>query len=144
MPNALEVRDLWKSFVVGVRGCSARVSVLRGISFHVGAGECVGIVGGRATGKTTLLQCIAGLRRPDHGTIVPVHPSSAVLTLVDDGTCEVDDPGVAALIFARNAEVLRGRAHRILLLRDGRLTEHEAGVRDRPLGRRVAEPVMPP
>jgi ABC-type glutathione transport system ATPase component len=144
MAYALEVRDLWKSFVVGVRGCSARVSVLRGISFHVGVGECVGIVGRRGAGKTTLLQCIAGLRRPDRGSIVPIHPSSAVLTLVDDGTCGVDEPGVAALIFARDAEALRGRAHRVLLLRDGRLAEHDAGVRVRPPRRRVAEQVMPP
>src|SRR3954469_23008402 len=101
MPNALEVRDLWKSFAVGVRGCSARVSVLRGVSFHVGPCERVGIAGGRAAGKTTLLNCIAGLRRPDRGSISPVGPLFGGIALIDEGMLDPRDAPVAALLFAR-------------------------------------------
>jgi energy-coupling factor transporter ATP-binding protein EcfA2 len=143
MPPALEVRDLWKSFAVGVRGCSARISVLRGVSFHVGACERVGIVGGRAAGKTTLLHCIAGLRRPDRGSVSPVGPSSESIALIDEGMLDPGDSPVAALFFARAVDTLRGRVHRILLLEKGHVVQIEPGIDAPLLGRRVAEPTMP-
>ena len=43
--------------------------VLEGVSFGVGAGEIVAVVGGRLAGKTTLLKIVAGLREPDDGTV---------------------------------------------------------------------------
>ena len=60
---------LWKSYAAGVAGCSARVWVLRGASLEVRDGECVAILGARGAGTTTLLHCLAGLRRIDAGTI---------------------------------------------------------------------------
>ncbi|WP_430913400.1 ABC transporter ATP-binding protein [Methylobacterium sp. sgz302541] len=47
----------------------ARVHVLRGISLAVEAGEAVGLVGPSGSGKSTLLMVMAGLERPDSGTI---------------------------------------------------------------------------
>jgi ABC-type multidrug transport system ATPase subunit len=44
-------------------------SVLRDISIGVAAGECVGLRGDAASGKTTLLQALAGMIRPTSGTI---------------------------------------------------------------------------
>jgi ABC-type protease/lipase transport system fused ATPase/permease subunit len=122
MVPVLEVHDLWKSFVVGVRGCSARVSVLRGVTFHVDAGERVGIVGARGAGKTTLLHCIVGLRRVDGGTVHPATPAPDAILLLDDEMREPRPSGaVAALLFAREPSVLRGRVDRVLLLHDGRI-----------------------
>ncbi len=42
--------------------------VLRGVSFHVAAGETVALVGANGAGKTTLLSILAGLREPTEGS----------------------------------------------------------------------------
>ncbi|MCP4541143.1 MAG: ABC transporter ATP-binding protein [Chloroflexi bacterium] len=42
---------------------------LRNVSFGVGAGELVALVGRNGSGKTTLLKCIVGLLRPPQGEI---------------------------------------------------------------------------
>lgn len=44
--------------------------VLRGVSFEVAAGEIFGILGGSGSGKTSLLRCLIGLRRPSSGEIL--------------------------------------------------------------------------
>ena len=141
MLYALEVHDLWKSFVVGVRGCSARVSVLRGVSFHVAAGERVGIVGARGAGKTTLLHCIVGLRRVDGGTVRPTTLAPDAIVLLDEGMREPrGSAALAALLFAREPSVLRGRVDRVLLLHDGRVGNLEPEIDSPRSVRRVAEP----
>jgi NitT/TauT family transport system ATP-binding protein len=43
--------------------------ILSRISFQVGTGEIVGILGPSGVGKTTLLRCIAGLLKPESGQI---------------------------------------------------------------------------
>jgi ATP-binding cassette subfamily C protein len=43
--------------------------VLRGISFSVGAGEVLGIIGPSAAGKSTLLRLVLGMAAPTAGTI---------------------------------------------------------------------------
>jgi ABC-type multidrug transport system ATPase subunit len=45
------------------------VELLHQISLSIGPGELVAIVGGSGTGKTTLLETMAGLRRPTSGTV---------------------------------------------------------------------------
>jgi ABC-2 type transport system ATP-binding protein len=57
----IEVVDLRKSY--GQR------TALAGVSFSVEAGEVFGIVGPNGAGKTTAVECLAGLRRPDAGTV---------------------------------------------------------------------------
>jgi ABC-type glutathione transport system ATPase component len=141
MVHALEVHELWKTFVVGVRGCSARVSVLRGVSFHVGAGERVGIVGAPGAGKTTLLHCIAGLRRVDGGTVRSAPPPPDAIVLLDEGMREPPRAtAFAALLVARHASVLRGRVDRLLVLHDGRVAQLAPDVDSPRAARRVAEP----
>jgi ABC-2 type transport system ATP-binding protein len=39
------------------------------VSLEVHAGEIFGLIGPNGAGKTTTMECIEGLRRPDHGTI---------------------------------------------------------------------------
>lgn len=69
MSVALHLDDVWKSYAAGIRGCSARVWVLRGVCIEVAAGERVAIIGAPGAGKSTLLQCAAGERRLDAGSI---------------------------------------------------------------------------
>ena len=55
-----------------VRGISKHYKnkqILNGISFAAGPGQCVGIAGGNGCGKTTLLSILAGVNRPDRGSI---------------------------------------------------------------------------
>ena len=51
------------------RGAS-RVHILRGVSLNIGAGEAVGLVGPSGSGKSTLLMTMAGLEKPDSGSII--------------------------------------------------------------------------
>jgi NitT/TauT family transport system ATP-binding protein len=45
------------------------LKVLRDVSFHVDAGEIVGIVGPSGSGKTTILKLITGILTPDEGKV---------------------------------------------------------------------------
>jgi sodium transport system ATP-binding protein len=42
---------------------------IRDVTFHVAAGEVVGLLGHNGAGKTTLLRMVAGILRPDAGSI---------------------------------------------------------------------------
>src|SRR5215210_2397143 len=42
---------------------------LRGVSLSAGRGELVAVIGPNGAGKTTLLSILAGIQRPDEGTI---------------------------------------------------------------------------
>ena len=161
MALALRARALWKSYAAGVAGCSARAWVLRGASLDVEQGECVAILGTRGAGTTTLLHCVAGLRRIDSGTIelgltpqlvdVPAlggeQWSPDRLLLYDEGLDVhrtrptphfVREPGRDAsttIIATHELSRVRGIADRILLLHHGRLVplDHTTAAR------RVAE-----
>src|SRR5207302_9851570 len=45
------------------------VPILLGVSFTLGGSERAGLVGPNGSGKTTLLRIIAGLERPDAGSV---------------------------------------------------------------------------
>jgi energy-coupling factor transporter ATP-binding protein EcfA2 len=48
---------------------SPRPEALRGVTVSIQPGECVGIIGPEGAGKSTLLQVLAGLLKPDTGTL---------------------------------------------------------------------------
>ena len=48
---------------------AARVHILKDITLEIGQGEAVSLVGPSGSGKSTLLMLMAGLERPDTGTI---------------------------------------------------------------------------
>lgn len=61
----LIVRDLYKSFAT----TQGPLPVLRGVSLELAAGESLALMGESGSGKSTLLHLIAGLDRPDAGSI---------------------------------------------------------------------------
>ncbi len=61
----LIARDIYQSFRMGSR----RIEVLRGISMEVQHNEAVFLSGASGAGKTTLLYTLAGLERPESGTV---------------------------------------------------------------------------
>jgi putative ABC transport system ATP-binding protein len=48
---------------------AARVHILKDVSLSIGRGEAVGLVGPSGSGKSTLLMVMAGLERPDNGSV---------------------------------------------------------------------------
>ena len=54
---------------------------LKDVSFDLYEGECLGIIGGNGAGKSTLLRLIAGIHRPNQGTMDSFGNTVALLTL---------------------------------------------------------------
>ncbi len=66
MPNSIvQVRGVSKAY----RRDSMAIPVLRDISLEVPEGEFLGLMGPSGSGKTTLLNLIAGIDRPDAGSV---------------------------------------------------------------------------
>jgi nitrate/nitrite transport system ATP-binding protein len=65
MPAILELQNVGKGYGTGVH----RTPVLRDINLRIEEGEFVAIVGYSGAGKTTLMSLIAGMLRPDAGTV---------------------------------------------------------------------------
>lgn len=74
-PNGtvVELKNVVKHFTVG----EAEVTILKGVSLQVDAGEFVSIVGPSGSGKSTLLNMITGIDHPSAGEVLvlgqPVH-----------------------------------------------------------------------
>ena len=64
----LSLKGMGKSFV---SDAGRTVDVLRSIDLDIAAGKLITIVGATGTGKTTLLNLIAGLCNPDTGSVSP-------------------------------------------------------------------------
>lgn len=71
LQNVVEVRGVGKRFgVSGRKGGGIVTQALDRVSFVVGAGEFVGIMGPSGSGKSTLLNCLATIDSPSSGQIV--------------------------------------------------------------------------
>jgi ABC-2 type transport system ATP-binding protein len=57
----IDVTDLSKSY--------GPVEALRGVSFHVDAGEIIGLLGPNGAGKTTMMKILTGYLQPTNGTV---------------------------------------------------------------------------
>jgi ABC-2 type transport system ATP-binding protein len=53
----------------GIAKRFGRREALRGVTFDAAAGEVVAVIGPNGAGKTTLLSIVAGLQRPDAGSV---------------------------------------------------------------------------
>jgi ABC-type polysaccharide/polyol phosphate transport system ATPase subunit len=99
--NAIEVREVRKTYrrygrrkqfgtlksaLLSGRGLrdlnpDETFEALKGVSFDVGAGRTVGIVGRNGSGKSTMLKLIAGIGKPTRGTIKVRGRVSALIEL---------------------------------------------------------------
>lgn len=61
MRPSIAVQNLYKSY--------GKKRVLRGVTFEVARGETFGLLGVNGAGKTTAIECIENMRRPDGGEI---------------------------------------------------------------------------
>ncbi len=80
--------------ITGIHAAYGAVRVIDDVSFKVGAGETVVLLGTNGNGKSTLMKCIMGMVRPSEGSIVAeidgVHHD-----LVGRTTEEIADLGIA-------------------------------------------------
>ncbi|MCX7770541.1 MAG: ABC transporter ATP-binding protein [Proteobacteria bacterium] len=64
--NIIEIKSLYKSYKRG----NQVIPVLQDISFNIKEGEFLALMGPSGSGKSTLLNLIAGIDKPDSGSIV--------------------------------------------------------------------------
>ena len=62
-----------------------RIQALTGVTFHVRAGEVLGLIGPNGAGKSTLFECLAGVLPLDSGQIIASEERSSLLFYVPDG-----------------------------------------------------------
>ena len=82
LPDVLSIRGLAKSYA----GPRSR-TVLSGIDLELAPGEYVAVMGESGIGKSTLLNLVAGLDRPDAGSVAL--DGTALTTLDDDALTRV-------------------------------------------------------
>ena len=74
MPNIIELKNIGYSY----HSLHGETAALRDISFGIKEGEFVAIVGPSGCGKSTLLSIIAGLLKPESGTITVNNPDGSL------------------------------------------------------------------
>lgn len=63
----LQVKNIHKSYSkIGKKG---KQHILKGISFSIKNGDCIGLIGESGSGKSTLSRLILGIEKPDLGSI---------------------------------------------------------------------------
>ena len=104
---ALEVKGLTKSY--------GGKQIFSSLSFTISSGETVGLLGRNGTGKTTLLQILAGLLKPDAGEIQyfgqKIPRGSAALSKVC-GYLPQENPLLMELSVQDNLSLFTGRSGR--------------------------------
>ena len=73
----IDIRNAEKTFVMHLQD-GIRLPVVRGVSFHVSAGECVVLGGPSGAGKSSILKMIFGNYRCDGGVIGVQHQGASI------------------------------------------------------------------
>ena len=72
--DIVKLEDVWEmyhiKFVMNGKKQGENFWALRGVTFSLGKGDVLGIVGENGSGKSTLLKIIAGIMKPSRGTVV--------------------------------------------------------------------------
>jgi ABC-type sugar transport system ATPase subunit len=120
---ALEIRSLSKSY--------GPVRALHEVSLSLHRGEVLGLLGDNGAGKTTLVKCVAGILRPEGGSILidgaearidsPTTAQALGIETVHQGLALVNTLDVASNLFL-NREIVRKPA----LLRWARLMDRRS------------------
>ena len=118
LPAVGTVAILMGMMLFQVKGLSkrfGRIAALSDVSFHVEAGEVLGLIGPNGAGKSTLFECLAGVMPCDEGTVLaggrPLETGdrSSLLFYLPDGIAPWPEQPVGwALDFTIG--FLRGRA----------------------------------
>ncbi|MGH7267670.1 MAG: ABC transporter ATP-binding protein [Candidatus Rokuibacteriota bacterium] len=77
---------------------SERLSVLDSVTFAVGRGETVGVMGRNGAGKSTLLKILCGIYQPDRGRVTVRAPLTPILELGIGWNPELDAVDNALLV----------------------------------------------
>ena len=77
MTAMIDIRDAEKTFTMHLQG-GVELPVVRGVSFQVGAGECVVLSGPSGAGKSSILKMIFGNYRCDGGRIGIRHEGAEI------------------------------------------------------------------
>ena len=83
---AVSLRGVEKSFKLRGAGRGVRLPALRGIDLDVKENECVALVGESGCGKSTLLRVVAGLTKPDGGSVTRSSPGTPQMVFQDAGS----------------------------------------------------------
>jgi lipoprotein-releasing system ATP-binding protein len=83
--TVLRAVDLYKRFVEGHGDDALDVSVLRGVSLSIEAGQTLAVVGASGTGKSTLLHLLGGLEAPTSGQVFLMDRNLADLDATEQG-----------------------------------------------------------
>ena len=75
-PTDIAAQDALTLVVQGVGKRFGDREAVRGVSFEVARGELLAIIGPNGAGKTTLLTMLAGIRKPDSGTVQQRGPNA--------------------------------------------------------------------
>jgi ABC-type oligopeptide transport system ATPase subunit len=91
MADIYDVQDLRLSLADMARkplfGPAPRLEILKGLSFRIGRGEVVGIVGGSGSGKSTLGRALVRLLEPSGGRVLFEGPISPIWTIPRYAPC---------------------------------------------------------
>ncbi len=83
--SIIDLKDVWEiyriKFIIDGKVFHENYWALKGVTFSIDKGEAVGIIGENGAGKSTVLRLIAGMLKPDRGSVSVTGRVSGLLEL---------------------------------------------------------------